>query len=81
MSWRIGVDIGGTLTDVARVNETDGRISIAKVPTTPRDFGEALVQALTIALREHQVEVAEVSLLSHATTVVANAILEDKGAR
>jgi N-methylhydantoinase A len=39
------------------------------------------VQALTIALREHQVAAAEVSLLSHATTVVTNAILEDKGAR
>lgn len=81
MSWRVGVDIGGTFTDVALVNETDGRIGIAKVPTTPRDFGEGVVQALGIALREHDVAADSVTLLSHATTVVTNAVLEGKGAR
>ena len=81
MSWRVGVDIGGTFTDVALVNETDGRIGIAKVPTTPRDFGDGVVQALEIALRENGVAAADVTLLSHATTVVTNAILEGKGAR
>ncbi len=81
MSWRVGVDIGGTFTDVALVNETDGQIGIAKVPTTPRDFGEGVVQALEIALREHGVEAGDVTLLSHATTIVTNAILEGKGAR
>lgn len=81
MSWRVGVDIGGTFTDVALVNETDGRIGIAKVPTTPRDFGEGVVQALEIALQEHGVDAGDVTLLSHATTVVTNAILEGKGAR
>jgi len=81
MSWRVGVDIGGTFTDVALVNETDGRIGIAKVPTTPRDFGDGVVQALEIALRENDVVASDVTLLSHATTVVTNAILEGKGAR
>ena len=68
-------------TDVALVNETDGQIGIAKVPTTPRDFGEGVVQALEIALQENGVAADEVTLLSHATTVVTNAILEGKGAR
>jgi N-methylhydantoinase A len=77
----MGVDIGGTFTDVALVNETSGQIGIAKVPTTPRDFGEGVVQALTIALREHDVTADSVTLLSHATTVVTNAVLEGKGAR
>ncbi len=81
MNWRVGVDIGGTFTDVALVNETDGRIGIAKVPTTPRDFGDGVVQALEIALRENNVAAADVTLLSHATTVVTNAILEKRGAR
>ena len=81
MSWRVGVDIGGTFTDVALVNETDGRIGIAKVPTTPRDFGEGVVQALRIALDENGIDAGDVTLLSHATTVVTNAILEGKGAR
>ena len=77
----VGVDIGGTFTEVALVNETDGQIGIAKVPTTPRDFGEGVVQALEIALRENGVAADEVTLLSHATPVVTNAILEGKGAR
>ena len=81
MSWRIGVDIGGTFTDVALVNEADGRIGIAKVPTTPGDFGQGVVRALTIALDEHGVAADQVTLLSHATTVVTNAVLEGKGAR
>jgi len=81
MSWRIGVDIGGTFTDVALVNEADGRIGIAKVPTTPGDFGQGVVTALTIALEEHGVAADQVTLLSHATTVVTNAVLEGKGAR
>ena len=39
MAWRIGIDIGGTFTDVALVEEATGRIGIAKVLTTPHDFG------------------------------------------
>ena len=80
MSWRVGVDIGGTFTDVALVDEDTGQIGIAKVPTTPRDFGQGVVQGLAIALEEHSVAAGDVSLLSHATTVVTNAILEGKGA-
>jgi N-methylhydantoinase A len=81
MSWRVGVDIGGTFTDVALVDETSGRIGIAKVPTTPRDFGQGVVTGLAIALEEHGIAADSVSLLSHATTVVTNAILEGKGAK
>jgi N-methylhydantoinase A len=81
MSWRIGVDIGGTFTDVALVSEADGRIGVAKVSSTPKDFGAGVIEALTMALDEYQVAPHDVSLLSHATTVVTNALLEDKGAR
>ena len=38
MAWRIGVDIGGTFTDVAVVDDTSGLIGAAKTLTTPRDF-------------------------------------------
>ncbi|MBT6910404.1 MAG: hydantoinase/oxoprolinase family protein, partial [Rhodospirillaceae bacterium] len=57
-----------------------GRIGIAKVSTTPKDFGQGVVQGLSIALEEHGIAASSVSLLSHATTVVTNAILEGKGA-
>ena len=46
MAWRIGVDIGGTFTDVALVDDASGRIGVAKVPTTPRDFAEGVLAAL-----------------------------------
>src|SRR5215470_5529139 len=81
MAWRIGVDIGGTFTDVALVEEVSGRIGVAKVPTTPADLGEGVLHALDLAMSRDGVAATDVALLSHATTVVTNAILEEKGAR
>ena len=81
MAWRIGIDIGGTFTDVAMVEETSGRIGIAKVLTTPHDFGQAVIEGIRQGLHRHGIDPADVSLLSHATTVVTNALLEHKGAR
>src|SRR5580658_3915244 len=81
MAWRIGIDIGGTFTDVALVEETGGRIGIAKVLTTPHDFGEAVIEGIRQGLRQYAIEPNDVTLLSHATTVVTNALLEHKGAR
>jgi len=81
MAWRVGVDIGGTFTDVALIDDTTGRIGVAKVPTTPRDFAEGVLAALEAAMRRYGLAAADVGMLSHATTVVTNAILEEKGAR
>ena len=81
MAWRIGIDIGGTFTDVAMVEETGGRIGIAKVLTTPHDFGQAVIEGISQGLTQHGIDPGDVSLLSHATTVVTNALLEHKGAR
>src|SRR5712691_3949047 len=81
MTWRIGVDIGGTFTDVALIEEASGRIGVAKVPTTPADPAEGVLRALETAMRRYAVSAADVGLLSHATTIVTNAILEEKGAR
>ena len=65
MAWRVGVDIGGTFTDVALVDEASGRIGVAKVPTTPDDFSQGVVGGLRQGLERHGVEAAAVSLLSH----------------
>jgi N-methylhydantoinase A len=81
MAWRIGIDIGGTFTDVALVEENTGRIAIAKLPTTPHDFGQAVIDGIRQALDANCIQPADVSLLAHATTVVTNALLENKGAR
>ncbi|MEM7251882.1 MAG: hydantoinase/oxoprolinase family protein [Pseudomonadota bacterium] len=81
MNWRVGVDIGGTFTDVAMLEESKGRLHIAKVSTTPRDFAEGVLQGLSSALRDAGVVATDVRLVAHATTVVTNALLEHKGAR
>ena len=81
MAWRIGVDIGGTFTDVALIDDASGAIGVAKVPTTPRNLAEGVLSALDIAMQRYGIAAADVGLLSHATTVVTNAILEEKGAR
>ncbi len=80
MGWRIGVDIGGTFTDVAVLDEASGRAGIAKVSTTPGDFGAAVVEGTRAAMDEYRIAPDSVTLLSHATTVVTNALLESKGA-
>ena len=81
MAWRVGVDIGGTFTDVALVDEASGEIGVAKVPTTPRNLAEGVLAALGMAMDRYRVKRGDVALLSHATTVVTNAILEGHGAR
>jgi N-methylhydantoinase A len=80
MTWRIGIDIGGTFTDVALVEEDTGRMAIIKLPTTPHDFGQAVIDGLRQGLDTNRIDPADVSLLSHATTVVTNALLENRGA-
>ena len=81
MAWRIGIDIGGTFTDVAMVEEDSGRIGITKVLTTPRDFGQGVIEGIRRGLALDAIDPADVALLSHATTVVTNALLEHKGAK
>jgi N-methylhydantoinase A len=53
MAWRIGVDIGGTFTDVALVDEAGGQIGVAKVPTTPGDLSQGVFDALSGAMRRY----------------------------
>ena len=81
MGWRIGVDIGGTFTDVAIVDDESGRIGATKALTTPRDFAGGVLSALNAAIKRYDIRAADVTLLTHATTVVTNALLEEKGAR
>ncbi len=79
--WRIGIDIGGTFTDVAAVEERTGRIAVCKLLTTPEDFAAGVVAGLRQALTDSRIESRNVMVLSHATTVVTNALLQHKGAR
>lgn len=77
MTLRIGIDIGGTFTDLVAI-DADGRVTTRKTASTPADYGNGIVAGLTALLAE---EPGVVSDVLHGTTVGSNTILEGKGAR
>lgn len=81
MAWRIGVDTGGTFTDVVAVDEATGRRYVRKTSSTPDDPSRAFTLGIQELLSEVGVGVDEVSFISHGTTVATNAILESRYAR
>lgn len=81
MGLRLGVDIGGTFTDLALVDEDSGQQTTFKVSSTPSDYSAAVVDAIKALSADHGIAPSSLTFLSHATTVVTNAILESKGAR
>ena len=79
MSTLIGVDIGGTFTDVVVVDR--GRVTTAKVSSTPDDPSRGMIQGIGEALDAAGIAPGSVASLSHGTTVATNALLERSGAR
>src|SRR4051795_977140 len=80
MSYRLGVDVGGTFTDVLLVEEGSGRTWRAKTASTPADQSVGVLTGIGRACAEAGVDLAEVASVLHGTTVATNAILEGKGA-
>ena len=80
-SYRIGVDIGGTFTDLAILDEQSGELHLVKMSSTPDDPSVAFMQVVERGLRETQAAAAAVTYLAHGTTVATNTIIEGKGAR
>ncbi|WP_143527804.1 hydantoinase/oxoprolinase family protein [Rubrobacter xylanophilus] len=72
---RLGVDVGGTFTDLVALGSGD--VITAKVPSTPRDQSEGVMRAVEAA----GIEAAAVAALAHGMTVATNALLERRGAR
>src|SRR3954467_1517026 len=79
-SFRAGVDIGGTFTDIVLLGN-DGSRYTKKVPSTVDDYARAIVEGLAALLAEIGGEPHGILELLHGTTVASNAILEHKGAR
>ena len=75
----IGVDTGGTFTDVVLFDPRDGRLVVAKTPSTPHDPSEGFGAGLAAALELSGLSGAEVGRVLHGTTVATNLILEHKG--
>ncbi len=77
---RIGVDVGGTFTDVA-LETGDGRLETSKVPTTPRAPECGVMAGIGLVLGKTGIGVGAVCTVIHGTTLATNALIERKGAR
>jgi N-methylhydantoinase A len=80
-SYKIGVDVGGTFTDVSLLSERDGVFVVHKVPSTPEDPSEAIMRGISEILQMRGVSSDRISYLAHGTTVATNAIIEQKGGK
>ena len=79
--YRLGIDVGGTFTDVVLFAEETGQLTYAKVPSVPGRQHEGVLAGIERALAISGVRAPEVVLFTHGTTVATNALLERKGAR
>jgi len=82
--YRIGIDVGGTFTDIVAIDEA-GRVTLAKAPTTPQDQSIGVIDGLTVLAGQLGHSLGELlrqaERIVHGTTVSTNALLERKGAR
>jgi N-methylhydantoinase A len=79
--YRLGIDVGGTFTDVVLFAEETGQLTYAKVPSVPGRQHEGVLAGIERALAISGARAPEVVLFTHGTTVATNALLERKGAR
>ncbi|HEX7101793.1 MAG TPA: hydantoinase/oxoprolinase family protein, partial [Nitrolancea sp.] len=78
-SVRVGIDIGGTFTDLLVLDEATGAFHIGKTLTTPDDPSRAVQTGLSDLLRQHEIAPGRVKQIIHGTTLVTNALIERRG--
>ena len=81
MRYRLGVDVGGTFTDLLLFDNETGDFWRHKTPSTPHDSSEGVLAGVAAITGEAGVEASEIEFFLHGTTVATNAVLEGKGAR
>ena len=82
---RVGVDVGGTFTDVVLENTKQDsgskqRVFVTKVPSTPNDQSEGVVHGVLQVCKMASLEPADIDMLFHGTTVATNMVIERNGA-
>ncbi len=78
---RLGVDVGGTFTDLLLHDEDTKRTFQAKTPSTPEDQSIGVAAGVKLICEKAGISPADIDLILHGTTVATNAVLEGKGAR
>jgi N-methylhydantoinase A len=81
MAYRLGVDVGGTFTDLLLFDEASGRFWRDKTPSTPEDSSIGILNGVREICETAGIEAREITTFLHGTTVATNAVLEGKGAR
>src|SRR5699024_7365521 len=81
MNYRIGVDTGGTFTDVSLISEKTGDILVTKVPSTPENSAIGVMDGVKQILTENDIPTDDISFFTHGSTVATNTLLERKGAK
>ena len=76
--YRIGVDIGGTFTDIVLMDET-GSVLTKKISSSVENYARAIVEGLDEVFKTYGLTGADIQEILHGTTVASNAILEHKG--
>ena len=79
-NYRIGVDIGGTFTDIVLMDET-GSVLTKKISSSVENYARAIVEGLDEVFKTYGLTGADIQEILHGTTVASNAILEHKGAK
>ena len=81
MPYRLGVDVGGTFTDLILVDEKSGSIHTAKVPSTPADSSIGVMNGVAKVCDNAGVDPSEIAQVMHGTTVATNTVLTGTGAK
>lgn len=81
MTYRLGVDVGGTFTDLLLFDESSGAFWRHKTPSTPHDSSEGILNGVRAICEKGGITPSDIEIFLHGTTVATNAVLEGKGAR
>lgn len=81
MPYRLGVDVGGTFTDLLLVNESSGEVHTAKVPSTPADSSIGVMNGVARICDSAGIDPSEIDQVMHGTTVATNTVLTGSGAK
>ena len=81
MAWRVGVDTGGTFTDICLFEEETGRVEVWKLSSTPADPSRAIAEGVAEGLARLGADPAAIAYFGHGTTVATNALIQHRGVR
>lgn len=79
--YKLGVDVGGTFTDLILVNDINDKIVVHKLPSTPADPSQAVIKGMIEITEIAGIETKEITQFFHGTTVATNIVLEHNGAK